>query len=629
MTGEDGDRETATDEPRGSPSAGSPSAGGTSASEASTGDRPAGRRAGEQTKGGLPVQAGGSGRTIAAAAGLIALVTVAARVVGVARWLEFSRSVGATCVGTAYQAANSLPNVLFEVAAGGALAAIAVPIIGGALGRGRPEEADRIGSALLTWTIALLVPAALVLGLLAGPISGWLIDDGGCPGGSDLAAYMLRLFAPQVVLYGIGIVLAGVLQAHRRFLAAALAPLLSSLVVIGAYLLYGHLAAGARTIAEVPASATLALAGGTTLGVIVLSLPLVLPLRRAGIRLRPTFGFPSGAARRVRALAGAGVLALLAQQYAVLATIVVTGRSGPGVLNVYTYVQSVYLLPYAVLAVPLAVSTFPALATLEGAAAGAAEGRRDGRAHDRRGGPAEDRRDGLAAEPDLGRPVLARSLRVILVLGCIGGGVLAAVARPLGEFFSRLDAGRVTSSGREVLAQIPDAVLAFAPGLPAFCVAALLTRALYVRGRPVLASSAVAAGWLIAGSVPLALVPPGAPPGRALVVLGLASSAGMLLAALDLVAATARSWGPGAVAGLRRTVVVGLVGGGLVAVGGWLLTSAWVVHGQAAAVLQGVVVAVAALVVGALVIGVGDRETARAVLTRTPLSRLPILRSPA
>ena len=322
----------------------------------------------------------------------------------------------------------------------------------------------------------------------------------------------------------------------------------------------------------------------------------------------PTFTFPAGAARRVRSLAGAGLLALLAQQYAVLATIVVTGRSGPGVLNVYTYVQTVYLLPYAVLAVPLAVSTFPALATLEGAA----EGRRNDR----------------TAGPDLARPVLARSLRTILVLGCVGGGVLAAAARPLGEFFARLDAGRATSSGRDVLAQIPDAVLAFAPGLPAFCVAALLTRALYVRGRPVLAGAAVAAGWLIAGSIPLALVPPGAAPGRALIVLGAASSAGMLLAALDLVAATARSWGHQAVAGLRRSVVVGLVAGGLAALGGWLLTAAWVVHGLRAAVLQGVVVAVAAVVLSVLVVGVGDRETARAVLTRTPFLRLGIRRPP-
>ncbi|MEO9151211.1 MAG: lipid II flippase MurJ, partial [Lapillicoccus sp.] len=127
---------------------------------------------GEERKSGGP-GAGGGGRAIAVAAGLIAVVTLVARVAGFARWLEFSRSVGATCIGTAYQAANSLPNVLFEVAAGGALAAVAVPLIGGALGRGRSDEADQIGSALLTWTIALLVPAALILVLVAQPVAGW------------------------------------------------------------------------------------------------------------------------------------------------------------------------------------------------------------------------------------------------------------------------------------------------------------------------------------------------------------------------------------------------------------------------------------------------------------------------
>ena len=53
-----------------------------------------------------------------------------------------------------------------------------------------------------------------------------------------LTVLLVAIFAPQVALYGVGVVLAGVLQAHRRFLAAALAPLLSSLVVIGAYVAY-------------------------------------------------------------------------------------------------------------------------------------------------------------------------------------------------------------------------------------------------------------------------------------------------------------------------------------------------------------------------------------------------------
>ena len=50
------------------------------------------------------------------------------------------------------------------------------------------------------------------------------------------------MFVPQVWLYGLAVVSAGVLQAHSRFLAAAAAPLLSSVVVICAYLTFAALA---------------------------------------------------------------------------------------------------------------------------------------------------------------------------------------------------------------------------------------------------------------------------------------------------------------------------------------------------------------------------------------------------
>ena len=76
---------------------------------------------------------------------------------------------------------------------------------------------------------------------------------------------MLRIFAVQIPLYGIGIVLTGLLQAHRRFVAPAVAPLLSSLVVITTYLTYGALADGATDPAAVNRTEhSLALAWGTT-----------------------------------------------------------------------------------------------------------------------------------------------------------------------------------------------------------------------------------------------------------------------------------------------------------------------------------------------------------------------------
>ena len=56
-------------------------------------------------------------------------LTLAARAVGFGRSLVFSKTVGDTCLGDVYNAANALPNVLFEVAAGGVLAGVVVPVV--------------------------------------------------------------------------------------------------------------------------------------------------------------------------------------------------------------------------------------------------------------------------------------------------------------------------------------------------------------------------------------------------------------------------------------------------------------------------------------------------------------------
>src|SRR5690606_20214337 len=124
-----------------------------------------------------------------------------------------------------------------------------------------------------------------------------------------LATRMLVVFAPQIPLYGIAVVLYGVLQAHHRFAAPALAPLVSSLVVIVAYLSYLPLGGGGADPAAVPRPAELALSIGTTLGVLSLALTVIGPAARLRLRWRPTLRFPDGVAGQVRRLALAGPIA--------------------------------------------------------------------------------------------------------------------------------------------------------------------------------------------------------------------------------------------------------------------------------------------------------------------------------
>src|SRR5213078_3042506 len=112
-----------------------------------------------------------------------------------------------------------------------------------------------------------------------------------------VGAGMLRIFAPQLPLYGVGIVLTGVLQAHHRFAWPVIAPLLSSLTVIAAYLTFAAVEPGHAVIPGVSRSGELILSVGTTLGVVVLSLCLVPPVYALRLPWRATFTFDRGQAR--------------------------------------------------------------------------------------------------------------------------------------------------------------------------------------------------------------------------------------------------------------------------------------------------------------------------------------------
>lgn len=551
----------------------------------------------------------GSGRvaagSLASAAGLIAAVTLVSRVVGFGRWVVFSGSVGGTQTGTAYSTANLLPNVLYEVAAGGALAAVAVPLVAAQLRHGTERDADRIASALLTWAATVLVPLAVVLALLAHPVAELMMSARSSTAQIALTARLVVIFAVQIPLYGLGIVLSGVLQAHRRFLAASLAPLLSSLVVIASYLLFAGLADGrADDAARLPAPAGWVLGLGTTLGVVALSVPLLVPVRRCGVRLHPTYAFPPGAARRASSLAGAGIVALLAQQVAVAGTAwVANHRGGTGVINLYQYLQAVYLLPYAVLAVPIAMSAFPALAAGERGTVGVS------------GAPGAP-----GADPDA-VATLARSSRLLVLAMGAGVAALVAVAGPVGGFFGALDRG---PAGRIVDA-LPVGLASFAPGLLGYGLAALLTRALYARGRPGEAAGWVAAGWALAILGPLLLTRSSSGAGTTLTVLGVFSSLGMTLSAVGLALAVRGAWGHDAVRGLGRSASAAIGGALLVSVVAVLLVGRSTSHGMAGSVALGLVVAVLAVAAYLGLAALLDPRTTRLVVaqatTRLRISR--------
>ena len=543
-------------------------------------------------------------------------------VVTFARWPALSWSVGATCLGTVYQAVNAVPTVLFDLAAGGALASVSIPMLVGALGHGRPRDVARLGSAVLTWTVVVLGACSVAVGLAAAPLAGVLVGESGCTGAVDVAADLLRWFAPQPVLLGAGVVLGGILRAHGRPLAAVVGPALGSLVVVGS-LVWFHQLAAVSDATGVPEGHLAVLAAGTTLAALVVAAVPAVLLWRTGVALRPAVRAPVALAAETRGVAQALVLTALGLVFATVVAVVVTFRSGVGVLPVLAYLQGVLLVPYAALLLPVVTDALPRLAGAPTAPAAPATPATPA-TPEVPGGPEAHVEPEAQADPEA-TTVLTRSARhrqapsvgalagrarAATALGAVAASAVAAAAIPVGGFFTALDAARETTQGRAALDALAPGLWAGAPSLLLMGLVGVLCAALYVRGLPFVAGGAVAAAWLIAGAVPLVAVMPGATPTWALVILGVAPVVGLTLATLDLLAATSRAWGPGALAGLGRALAVGVLAAAAGAATGILVGRWWLVEGPWA----NAGVAVALAVLGAAVTGgvlvVADRVTA-------------------
>jgi len=381
------------------------------------------------------------------------------------------------------------------------------------------------------------------------------------------------------VLYGIGIVLTGVLQAHRRFGGPALAPLLSSLVVIAAYVSYGVLASDTTDVATLTTSQELVLSIGTTLGVVALTMSLVVPVSRLGLRLRPALSFPLGVARNVRALAYAGMAALTAQQASVAVVLLLGNQAFDVAVAVYSAGQAVFLLPWAVLAVPVATAVFPRLAERWSAGDGAEYARQ-----------------------------LSASARLVVVLSLGAAAAMVAAARPLAQVVFE------GAPGVDSVGTLQGAIVGFSFGLVGYALFALLSRALYAAQVTRATALACVAGWatVIVADLVLATALPRT---DRVLALSVGNSVGMCVLATALASVVMARAGRAALAGVGRLLLIGTAAAVVAGWCGWQVTQSLEPGGVWLAVGHGLVGAAVSLAGFALLVAVAARESLRQSLS--------------
>ncbi|MFA5786028.1 MAG: murein biosynthesis integral membrane protein MurJ [Actinomycetota bacterium] len=301
--------------------------------------------------------------------GTMAIGTGLSRITGFLRVAALASALGLTesRLADTYNLANTTPNFVFELILGGILSSVLVPVLVESMKSDSREEANHVARAVLTVTVAGLALLALAT-VVAAP---WLmrIFTFRVPGPDRLlqeqvGAYFLRFFMPQIVFYGAGTVMTGVLNANRKFGVPMFAPVLNNLTVIATALGFMALTGRAGTnLAAISGAEKLLLAGGTTLGVAAMTLVQVPFLRRVGFSFRPTWDLGHPRIRKLARLAVYVIGYVIVTQIGYLA-IPILANQVQGGYTAYSYALIFFQLPHAIFSTSVVTALLPSLSAM-------------------------------------------------------------------------------------------------------------------------------------------------------------------------------------------------------------------------------------------------------------------------
>jgi putative peptidoglycan lipid II flippase len=297
---------------------------------------------------------------------VVGLGTGLSRITGFLRVAAIAYAIGAGALAGTYSYANETPNMLYELLLGGVLTATLVP----QFVRHVEREDDEAVSAIMTVSIALLVAMALA-GVLLAPyiVELFTLRAQGASRAAqqDVATTLVRLFMPQIVFYGFTALATALLNAHRRFAAAAFAPMLNNIVVICIFVSLPRLLEGPITLERVRHDNALliTLGLGTTAGIAAVALALGAALRWARIRLRFVFAWRHRAVITMARLSSWTLGYVIANQIALwIVLILANGRDGGPFIYLSAY--AFFQLPHGLLAVSLMTTLAPEMASAAG-----------------------------------------------------------------------------------------------------------------------------------------------------------------------------------------------------------------------------------------------------------------------
>lgn len=305
----------------------------------------------------------------------MALGTLASRLLGFIKAIFLGIAIANTVVSDIFEAANTLPNLIFLLVAGGVFNAVLIPQI--AKASKQPDKGTDFISRLLTLgVLGLLALSALVM-LLVVPIMSLFTSFSGKQ--LELAITFGLILLPQIFFYGLFSLLGQVLNAHNAFKAYAWAPVVNNVVAIAGLLVFISVAGGSattpHTVDNWTTAQTLMLAGTATLGIVMQSVVLLLPLRKLGLNLRPKFGWKGTGLGATAKIAGwtMGTMIIGNLSFMIILKIatIPTASQSDGLVGADAKIPGnyalsrateLYIMPHSIIALSIATVMFTAMA---------------------------------------------------------------------------------------------------------------------------------------------------------------------------------------------------------------------------------------------------------------------------
>ena len=306
---------------------------------------------------------------------VMAAGTIVSRLSGFVRSVLLVAALGGVLRADLFAIANTLPNMVYILVAGGIFNAVLVPQLVRRI-KDDPDGGDAYASRIVTLSALFLGAVTILLIAVAPLLLRLYLDDRFLD--PDRAAHLesivdlTRWCLPQVFFYGMYVLVGQILNARGRFGPMMWAPIANNVVSVAMLLLYiatyGR-ATEAETYAALPFGPEVLLGLGSTIGIVAQFLVLVPYLRASGFVYRPRFDFRDPELGHTLRLGVWTVLFVIVTQLAYMYVVrlasggTADGGNGTGYM-IYSSGLLLMMVPHSIVTVSLATAILPRISAL-------------------------------------------------------------------------------------------------------------------------------------------------------------------------------------------------------------------------------------------------------------------------